>query len=245
MPKKHRITSQAKKRKNFNIYGLSSGLEFLRFSPEKVAKITIPLSSEESFMKTLLNEGIEVDPSIIEFDDLAREAEFGLVLNTSTEDQLLQAVESDKPPMIVALDHISDPRNLGAIVRTAAFFGIEHVLVPARRQVLMTEIAVQTAQGGFAVVDLSVVSNLGRVLNRLKESGFWIVGADMEGEPVEGLKGFYDHTCLVMGSEGEGLSHGIRTKCDRIAAINSHASRKIDSLNVSVAAGISIASLLK
>jgi 23S rRNA (guanosine2251-2'-O)-methyltransferase len=245
LPKKHRITSQAKKRKNFNIYGLSSGLEFLRFSPEKVAKITIPSSSEESFLKTLLSEEIEVDPSIIELDDLAREAEFSLVLNASTEDQLLEAVERDKPPLVVALDHISDPRNLGAIVRTAAFFGIQHVVVPARRQVLMTEIAVQTAQGGFAVVDLTVVSNLGRVLNQLKGLGFWVVGTAMDGEPVEDLKGFYDHTCLVLGNEGEGLAHGIRAKCDRIAAITSHATRKIDSLNVSVAAGISIASLIK
>src|SRR5690606_7140244 len=144
--------------------------------------------------------------------------------------------------LLIAVDHITDPRNLGAIVRTAAFYGVPFVIAPERRQVLLTGAAVGTAQGGFALCDLVTVVNLGRALNALKENGYWIVGTAMDGEPIDRVRGVYDKVVLVFGSEDSGLSHGIRQKCDRLACLNPPASagETLESLNVAVAAGICI-----
>jgi len=137
--------------------------------------------------------------------------------------------------VIVALDHITDPRNLGAIVRSAAFFGVGEVLVPSKRQTLLTGAAINTSQGGFARTDLVVVTNLVRALEDLKESGYWIIGADSGGEELAAVAGFYEKVVVVLGAEDKGLSELTRKRCDRIVSIPGGG---LDSLNVSVAAGI-------
>jgi tRNA G18 (ribose-2'-O)-methylase SpoU len=143
------------------------------------------------------------------------------------------------PPLVLVLDHISDPRNLGAIVRSAAFFGVRHVIVPERRQVLLTQAGVNTAQGGFALCDLIVVVNVSRAIDELKGYDYWVLGAAMGGEPVRALRGRYKKQVLVLGSEDKGLSQGVRGRCDVVVAIPG-ASRSLESLNVSVACGILI-----
>lgn len=153
------------------------------------------------------------------------------------EKDLMARVASRAKDLIVALDHITDPRNLGAVVRSAAFFGVRDVVVPERRQVLLTRASVATAQGGFALVDLSVVVNLGRALEELKERGYWIIGADMDGEAISSLVGVYDKVVLVLGAEDKGMSREVRKKCDRVVSI-AGIRDTIESLNVSVAGGI-------
>jgi 23S rRNA (guanosine2251-2'-O)-methyltransferase len=137
---------------------------------------------------------------------------------------------------ILALDHVQDPRNLGAILRSAAFFGVRSILVPERRQVLLTQASVATAQGGFALCDLVCTVNLARTLRDLKDHGYWILGATMDGETIDRVAGQYEKTVLVLGAEDTGLSRGIEDTCDRKVAIRG--AGQLDSLNVSVAAGI-------
>jgi len=161
-------------------------------------------------------------------------------LELQSESDLDARISSRANDLLLALDHVSDPRNLGAIVRSSAFFGVREVVVPERRQVLLTSASVNTAQGGFAITDLFTCVNLGRTLERLKADGYWIVGADMGGEPFASVAGFYAKTVLVLGAEDSGLSPGIRAKCDRIVSIQGIPG-SLESLNVAVAAGILLA----
>ncbi|MDZ4821125.1 MAG: RNA methyltransferase [Planctomycetota bacterium] len=139
--------------------------------------------------------------------------------------------------VVLALDHITDARNLGAVVRSAAFFGIKEIIVPQDRQALFSQGAVSTSMGGFALTDLVVVVNLSRALTDLKDAGYWIVGADMQGEPLDGVAGKYEKMVVVLGAEDKGLSHNIKSKCDLFTSI-SGAATAVESLNVAVAAGI-------
>jgi predicted rRNA methylase len=141
--------------------------------------------------------------------------------------------------LIIAIDHITDPQNLGSIARSAAFFGITEIIVPKTRQVHITKGALSSAQGAFALSDMVMVTNLVRLLEQLKEEGYWIVSADMDGEPFQKVAGFYEKTVLVLGSEDKGVSHLVKNKSDRIVAIKG-SEGSLESLNVGVAAGILI-----
>jgi 23S rRNA (guanosine2251-2'-O)-methyltransferase len=151
--------------------------------------------------------------------------------------------ESSKKSTVLVLDHISDPRNLGAIVRTAAFFGVRWIIVPERRQVLLTQTAVNTAQGGFSLTSIVVVVNVSRTLERLKELDYWVLGTTMDGQPVDSFRGKFERQVIVLGSEDKGISPVALTKCDVKMSIPG-APKSLDSLNVSVAAGIILQRLM-
>ncbi len=154
-----------------------------------------------------------------------------------SEEECLREIKKKSPPFVMACDHITDAGNLGAILRSTAFFQVPWLVVPKDRQASLSQGAIQTAQGGYAVTRLAQVVNLARFLKALKEEGYWILGADRQGEPCQNLKGFYEKVCLVMGSEDKGLSPVIRAACDRMVAI-APGSGRLNSLNVSVASGI-------
>jgi len=149
------------------------------------------------------------------------------------EDLIAQA---HTPALFLLLDGVEDPRNLGAILRTAYCAGVSGVIVPERRAAGITPAAEKVSAGASEHVAVARVVNLGRALERLKEAGCWIVGLD-ERAP----KDFAEVDCtgplgLVLGGEGRGLHEKIREKCDFVVSIPS--AGKIASLNVSVAAGI-------
>ena len=136
---------------------------------------------------------------------------------------------------LVALDHVVDPHNLGAVVRSAAFFGVRGVIVARRRQVGLTAAVVNAACGGFALLDLFLVTNLVRTLGDLKKVGFWLVGADMRGELLRDCG--FDQRILLFGAEGKGLSPVVRAQCDCLLRI-AGGEETLQSLNVSAAAAI-------
>lgn len=144
-------------------------------------------------------------------------------------------------PLILVLDHIQDPRNYGAIIRTAAYFGVKHIIVATDRQADITPTVIHCARGGIGYVKIIQVVNVARVLDQLKALGYWVLGADMGGEDYELIQGFYAHAALVIGNEGHGLSATIRKKCDRIIRIAGGGG--FHSLNVSVACGILMSAL--
>ena len=143
----------------------------------------------------------------------------------------------------LVLDHIEDPHNLGAIIRTANFFGVGGIIIPKDRAAGITPTVVKTSSGAAMTVPISRVSNLGNAINDLKKKNVWIVGADIEADQklseldTEGLD-----IALVIGSEGKGLTKGIKKQCDFLVSISK--SGKVDSLNASVAAGILIYNLV-
>lgn len=154
----------------------------------------------------------------------------------------LRRLEARSRDLIVALDHITDPRNLGAIARSACFFGVKEIIVPERRQVLLTPASVATAQGAFALVDLVVVVNLNRMLRKLKDLHYWVLTADMEGESFSSFENIYERSVLVMGAEDKGISPSTKKLSDRTLTIEG-ADVGLGSLNVSVAAGILLGGL--
>ena len=145
--------------------------------------------------------------------------------------------KAKSPGLIVGLDGVTDPHNLGAIVRSAAAFGADGVVIPERRTAAMTGSAWKSSAGAAARLPISQVTNLVRSLEDAKKAGYFVVGLDAEGD--ESLPKFSlanESVYLIVGSEGKGLSRLVREKCDLILSIPMHSS--VESLNASVATAI-------
>lgn len=138
---------------------------------------------------------------------------------------------------IVILDHLEDPHNLGAIVRTVEASGIDGIILPINRSVSVNETVMKTSVGALYNTKICQVTNLNNTIKYLKNNGFWIYGADMNGEDFHEVK-YQDKVCLIIGNEGKGLSRIVEDSCDYIISIPMKG--KVNSLNASVAAGILI-----
>jgi 23S rRNA (guanosine2251-2'-O)-methyltransferase len=143
--------------------------------------------------------------------------------------------EGRKDSLVMILDEITDPHNYGAILRSCDQFAVDLVISRNRRNAKQAPIVSQTSAGAVSWVAQAETPNLVRAIEDLKEAGFWIYGADMDGEPAYKLD-LSGRTALVLGSEGGGISRLLREKCDGMVGIPSYG--RIDSLNVSVAAGV-------
>ncbi|MFL6179234.1 MAG: 23S rRNA (guanosine(2251)-2'-O)-methyltransferase RlmB [Actinomycetes bacterium] len=157
------------------------------------------------------------------------------------DDLLTRATDIGQTPLVVALDHVTDPRNLGAVVRSASAFGAHGVLVPERRAASMTASAWKTASGAAARVPVARCTNLARQLTAYKKAGLFVVGLDAGAEVTIDQVDAGLPMVLVIGAEGAGLSRLVRDTCDQIAGIPISAST--ESLNASVAAGIALYAL--
>jgi 23S rRNA (guanosine2251-2'-O)-methyltransferase len=155
-------------------------------------------------------------------------------------DDLLDIAEvSDSQPLIVALDGVTDPRNLGAVLRSAGAFGVHGVLVPERRSAGVTASAWKVSAGAAARVPVARATNLVRALQSYRAAGCFIVGLDGGGDtPIGELPYADDPLVIVVGSEGKGLSRLVREQCDTIASIPIGST--VESLNAGVAAGIAL-----
>ena len=139
---------------------------------------------------------------------------------------------------VLVLDKVTDPHNVGAIIRSCDQFGASLVVLPehnSANDIEGNEVIGRTSAGASAWVPVAIVNNLVRAVEELKEAGFWIYGADAGGQTL-GTIDFPEKTCIIMGSEGSGISQLLEKKCDSIVSIPTCG--KIDSLNVSVAAGV-------
>ena len=139
---------------------------------------------------------------------------------------------------IVLLDHLEDPHNLGAIIRTAVAAGVEAIIIPKRRGVEINSTVMKVSAGALNKIDIVEENSLAQTIEKLKKYGFWIYGTDMRDSVNYTDVEYDDRTCLVIGSEGNGISKLVRDKCDFIISIPMK--NKLDSLNASVAAGIVI-----
>lgn len=154
---------------------------------------------------------------------------------TYTIEELLARKKNDHKGLLIMLDELEDPHNLGAVLRTADAVGADGVIFKKDNEVGLTPAAVKVSAGAAETVPCAVVTNLRDTCRKLKKAGWWIVGTDMGGQDYRSLD--YDmDTVLVIGNEGHGMSRLIRQECDFIVSIPMRG--KIESLNASVSAGI-------
>ncbi len=154
---------------------------------------------------------------------------------SEVEDMLALAKEKGEDPLLVILDGVTDPHNLGAIIRSAECAGAHGVIIPERRAVGLTPAAVKASAGAVEYLPVARVGNLTRCLESLKAQGIWITAADMSGETYTGAN-LTGPMAIVIGAEGEGVSRLVLENSDRKVAMPIRG--KIDSLNASVAAGV-------
>jgi 23S rRNA (guanosine2251-2'-O)-methyltransferase len=154
-------------------------------------------------------------------------------------DDLVAAASEQVAPLLVALDGVTDPRNLGAVVRSAAAFGAHGVFMPERRAAGMTATAWRTSAGAAARIPVSQVTNLTRAIKACQEQGYTVVGLDADGEvQLYDLEVAIGPVVLVVGSEGRGLSRLVGETCDLRVSIPM--ASEIESLNASVAAAVAL-----
>lgn len=191
----------------------------------------------------------ELDSAVAGLSEALREHR-GLVLQVETSSagrepvsfdafvaQAAAALPSDrKVSVVVILDSVTDPHNVGAVIRSCDQFGADLVVVPERRGARGdSDVIARSSAGASAWVPVATVPNLVRAVEQLKEAGYWVYGADADGTPAPDCK-LTGKVVLVMGSEGTGMSRLLSNSCDTIISIPTCG--KLDSLNVSVAAGV-------
>ena len=154
---------------------------------------------------------------------------------STVEEMLAVAEERGEQPFLILLDGITDPHNLGAIIRTAECVGAHGVIVPERRAVGLTPAAVKASAGAVEHIKVARVVNMTRVIEMLKQHGIWTYALTMDGTDYEKVN-FSGGVALVVGNEGEGISHLVLENCDQKVSLPM--AGHLDSLNASVAAGI-------
>ncbi len=142
-----------------------------------------------------------------------------------------------KKDIIVILDHLEDPHNFGAIIRTCEAAGITSIIIPKDRSVKVNSTVMKTSAGTTENVDIAIVTNLVNTIKTLKDNGFWIIGTDMNGTNYKEID-YKGKIAIIIGNEGKGLSRLVETNCDFIAKIPMFG--KVNSLNASVASALII-----
>lgn len=152
------------------------------------------------------------------------------------DDILKAAEEKGEAPFLVLLDELEDPHNLGALLRTADATGVHGILIPKRRSVSLNATVAKTSVGAVEYVPVARIGNIAQTLKKLKEKGFWVAGADMDGEKAYYEADLTGPLVLVVGSEGRGMSRLTKEACDFIVSMPMVG--RINSLNASVAGSI-------
>ena len=150
--------------------------------------------------------------------------------------------KDDSSNFVVMLDSLEDPHNFGAIIRTCECAGVNYIIIPKNRSVSVNSTVYKTASGALSHMKIVEVVNLSNTIRKLKDLGYWVYGADMDGKDFRQID-FKGKTCLVIGSEGHGLKQIVSSSCDEIVSLPMKG--KINSLNASVAAGILIYEIMK
>ncbi len=155
---------------------------------------------------------------------------------TYTIEEILESIPQEKQPLLVALDGLEDPQNLGAILRTAACVGVDGVIIEKNRSVSLNSTVAKVSVGAIDVVKVARVTNLSQTLNKLKDNGYWVIGSDIS-QAVDYRSIDYDMPLvLVIGSEGKGMRRLVKENCDIKVMIPMEGD--IGSLNASVACAV-------
>lgn len=226
------------------VYGKNVAREILN-SDHKINNIyLLEKFDNKEILNIIKNNNYEIKyKSKSEMDKMTRELHQGIIIEIEDYKYLdLNTIKNDtNSNFIVILDHIEDPRNFGAIIRSCECAGVDYIIIPNKRTVEVTPSVIKTSSGALANMKLVQVANLRNTIENLKKLDYWIIGTDGDGTDYNQID--YDgKIVLVIGSEGNGLKQIIKTSCDVIASIPLKG--KVNSLNVSVAAGIMIYKVL-
>ncbi len=156
---------------------------------------------------------------------------------------LNSVLNSDSDDVVVVLDHLEDPHNFGAIIRTCEAAGIHSIIIPKDRQVPVNATVMKTSVGTLDNMNIVSVANIASSLNRLKDAGYWIVGTALENSVDYREVDYSGKIALVIGNEGSGISQLVSRECDYLVKIPMYG--KTNSLNASVAAGIMIYEVIR
>lgn len=231
---------------NFQLEGRNSVLEALNHN-KTIDKIFVKKGEVEGTLKVIVAKALEKGIVVQEVDKLRMEQmkrtnnPQGVIAlcpaheYCEVEDILENAKKHGEDPFVIILDEITDPHNLGAIIRTADAAGAHGVIIPKRRAVSLTAIVSKTSAGALEYVPVARVNNISKEIEKLKKQGLWIACADIKGTECfkTDLKGAIG---IVIGNEGDGVSRLVKESCDYSVKIPMYG--KIESLNASVAAGL-------
>ena len=233
------------------IYGLIPVLEVLRAGGKKLEQITIAEGARHDRLRELLSLakqlGVPIHraprvaldralPGIVHQGVIAKTAAAGYRDPDELLEELSSQVGTVTPPLILGLDAVEDPRNLGEILRTAECAGVGGVFIPERRAVGLTATVAKAAAGALEHISVARVTNLVQLIEQLKERNIWVIGAAADGPSDYTDWDWKVASALFLGGEGTGLHRLVRERCDALVRIPLHG--HIESLNVSVAAGI-------
>jgi len=228
------------------IFGFHAVTARLRHEASSVEEIYIDAGRHDKRMHDLVRAAQEAGVRIIQADDQRLNnivgtrrhqgvvAKAGQLSLARTLDELLDAIEG--PPLLLLLDGVTDPHNLGACLRVADGAGAHAVIAPKDRAVGLNATAAKVASGAAESVPYITVTNLARTMRDLKERGVWLIGTTEDADKTLYEADFSGPTALVMGSEGEGLRRLTRETCDILVSLPMFGS--VESLNVSVATGV-------
>ena len=228
------------------IYGRNAVLEALK-SDKEFDKIFVKKGEREGSIKLLVAKARErnipvLDASLSKLDELSEGgvhqgvvALVSQVTYSEVSDILAMAREKGESPFLVICDGISDPHNLGAVIRSAECAGAHGVIIPKHRSATVSATAVKSSAGAVNLMPIARVTNLSNLIDSLKDEGFFIYGAEAGGSSVyeTDMRG---SAALVLGSEGDGISRLVKSKCDFIVSIPMYG--RVNSYNVSCAAAI-------
>lgn len=228
------------------VYGVLPVLELLRANVRRIDKILIAEGAREHRLAEIIETAREND-IVVNFaprETLNKIAgpganhqgvlAFAAAAEYASPDEILDGLGNDA--LLLVLDGVEDPHNLGALLRVADCTGVNGILIPERRAVGLTETVAKSSAGAVEYVKVAKAANLNRLIEELKERNVWVVGTTMDAEMVYTDWDWTRPSALVLGGEGKGLHRLVAENCDVLVKIPMYG--KIDSLNVSVAAGV-------
>jgi 23S rRNA (guanosine2251-2'-O)-methyltransferase len=229
------------------IYGLHAVRALLERHPQRVLGIRLAEQRADARVRAIEELALRQRVTVKRVDGHALREQLGDVAHQGVaaevvplapwnEDQLLAALTDAQAPLLLALDGVQDPHNLGACLRTADACGALAVIVPRDRAAQLTPAARKVAAGAAETTPVVAVTNLVRTLKLLKEAGLWVVGADAAADRDAAAVDLKGGVVLVLGSEGTGLRHLTQANCDFLVRLPQLGA--VESLNVSVAAGM-------
>ncbi len=233
------------------MYGLIPVIEALRVGHKRLEQITIAEGARHERLHELLDLAKRARVLVHRVPRAALDRALpgvthqGIVARIAAADyrdadelleQLGAQVGTENQPLVLGLDAVEDPRNLGAILRTAECAGVNGVFIPERRAAGLTATVAKTAAGALEHIDVARVTNLVQLIEQLKQRNIWVIGAAAEGAQEYTEWDWTVPSALFLGGEGSGLHRLVRERCDALVRIPLHG--QIESLNVSVAAGI-------
>lgn len=225
------------------IYGKNVALSALK-NASKIKKATIVKNFNEPDILRELNKN-NIDINYVEkreLDKMIDGLHQGIILTVPDYEYCDIDDLIKENSFIIMLDHLEDPHNFGAIIRTCVAANVDGIIIPKDRSVEINSTVMKVSAGALEDIKVAQVINLTTTLKELKEQGFWVIGTDMNGTNYDELD-YKGKICLIIGNEGKGMSRLVSDNCDFIATIP--ITNKINSLNASVAAGIVIFEAIK